>query len=629
MRGWRLRATTALVGVAVLITAFASVDGAWAASRVQLREAPISNFPDMAFTLSLPKNQPLSTKQVSVTENGAPAHDVTVERPGAATAGTVLAIDASNSMAGKPIRSAMVAARAFAARRGPGQRLGIVTFNNTTAVLLPPTTDGAAIDKALAAVPSLANGTHIYDALQTAATELKDAGVTNGSIVLLSDGKDLGSTVDQATAIKTVTDARARVFTVGLESGQYDPKTLVTIAAQTKGTASTAANAAELSQIFSELGYTLANEYILRYRSLGAPNEKQRVAVKVDGFAGTARTSYMSPDLPLIAVPSGNTTTADDVIRSPITLAVVIFIVVGLLGYGVYRVAYRPDEELTRRLGQYVSLPEEEQARHRETDLRKAAAAERRNERGDWLERLEYDLNVAGVETSLRTLGLITVLVGLAIGIVVAVLVQSPLGLIAGLVAPLLTRVWINRQLATTRTTFADQLPENLDVVSSGLRSGHSFVGALAVCVDDAEDPSKTELRRVIADEQLGVPVEAALLKAGSRMDNRDIVQVALVARLQREAGTNAAAVIDQVSDNIRARLELRRLIAALTAQGRLARWIVSILPLALFAAIFVLNRGYLRPLWTEPVGIAALVAAVIMVVVGSLVIKRIVDIEV
>ena len=133
----------------------------------------------------------------------------------------------------------------------------------------------------------------------------------------------------------------------------------------------------------------------------------------------------------------------------------------------------------------------------------------------------------------------------------------------------------------------------------------------------------------MIADEQLGVPIDEALHVVGRRMDNRDIVQVALVARLQREAGTNAADVLDQVADNIRSRLELRRLIATLTAQGRMARWIVSLLPVVLFIAIYVLNPDYLRPLWTEPVGIAGLIAAAIMVVAGSLVIKRIVNIEV
>jgi tight adherence protein B len=112
-------------------------------------------------------------------------------------------------------------------------------------------------------------------------------------------------------------------------------------------------------------------------------------------------------------------------------------------------------------------------------------------------------------------------------------------------------------------------------------------------------------------------------------MDNRDLEQVALVALLQREAGGNAAEVIDQVATNIRGRMELRRLVRTLTAQGRLARWIVSLLPVALFGAIFLINRDYLKPLWTETFGVIAMIIAAIMVISGSLAIKKIVNIKV
>ncbi len=153
--------------------------------------------------------------------------------------------------------------------------------------------------------------------------------------------------------------------------------------------------------------------------------------------------------------------------------------------------------------------------------------------------------------------------------------------------------------------------------------------GALKVAVDGAPEPSRSELGRAIADEQLGVPLEDALRVVAHRMMSRDLTQVALVAQLQREAGTNAAEVIDQVSMNIRNRLDLHRLVKTLTAQGRMSRWIVSILPLFLFVAIYFLNNEYLSPLWETNAGKAALILAIAMIVAGSLVIKKIVEIEV
>ena len=134
----------------------------------------------------------------------------------------------------------------------------------------------------------------------------------------------------------------------------------------------------------------------------------------------------------------------------------------------------------------------------------------------------------------------------------------------------------------------------------------------------------------MIADEQLGVPLEDALEVVARRMDNDDLEQVALVATLQRETGGNTAEVLDRVAETIRERHELRRLVRTLTAQGRMSRWVVSLLPVGLLAVISLLNPGYLEPLFThsDRAGCCWSLAAA-MVIAGSLVIKRIVDIEV
>jgi tight adherence protein B len=210
-----------------------------------------------------------------------------------------------------------------------------------------------------------------------------------------------------------------------------------------------------------------------------------------------------------------------------------------------------------------------------------------------------------------------------------AAFVMSAWGVLLGLVVPLLVRWFVGYRLRRVRTEFAEQLPDNLDVVSSALRAGHSLVGALAVTVEAGSEPSRSELGRALADEQLGVPLDDALRVVAKRMANRDLIQVAMVAMLQREAGTNAAEVLERVSENVRNQMDLKRLVRTLTAQGRMARWIVSLLPLFLFTALFLLNQHYLSPLWRTNGGIAAMCVAGLMVATGSLVIKRIVEIDV
>jgi tight adherence protein B len=114
-----------------------------------------------------------------------------------------------------------------------------------------------------------------------------------------------------------------------------------------------------------------------------------------------------------------------------------------------------------------------------------------------------------------------------------------------------------------------------------------------------------------------------------ARMDSKDFEQVALVAALQRETGGNTAEVLDRVTETVRDRVALQRMIKTLTAQGRMSRWVVSGLPVALLAAITAINPDYMEPLFVTPLGRGLLLLAAVMVVSGSLVIKRIVDIKV
>jgi tight adherence protein B len=166
-------------------------------------------------------------------------------------------------------------------------------------------------------------------------------------------------------------------------------------------------------------------------------------------------------------------------------------------------------------------------------------------------------------------------------------------------------------------------------VLASAIRAGHSFVGALSVVVNDAPEPARSEFQRVVADEQLGRPLDEALETVVYRMRNQDLAQVALVAALQRETGGSTAEVLDRVVETVRDRQDLRRLVKTLTAAGRMSRWVVSFLPLVLLLAIWILSPSYLHPLFSQTSGKILFVFATLLVVCGSLVIKRIVDIKV
>ena len=161
------------------------------------------------------------------------------------------------------------------------------------------------------------------------------------------------------------------------------------------------------------------------------------------------------------------------------------------------------------------------------------------------------------------------------------------------------------------------------------MRAGHSFLGALSVMADDAGEPSRREFRRALQDEQLGVPVQTALATVATRMRSLDVEYVGLVAQLQTETGGNTAEVLDRVTETIRERNSLMRLVRVLTAQGRLGGWVVSLLPLGLVLALNLLNPGYLSPLLESNTGRVLLVLGASFMVAGLVTIRKIVDIKV
>jgi tight adherence protein B len=165
-------------------------------------------------------------------------------------------------------------------------------------------------------------------------------------------------------------------------------------------------------------------------------------------------------------------------------------------------------------------------------------------------------------------------------------------------------------------------------VLASALRAGHSLVGALGVVANDATEPSKSEFNRVVADEQFGAQLEDALKVTVERMENPDLDQVALVARLQREMGSNSAEVLDRVVETVRVRMELRRLVRTLTAQGRLSRWILTGLPIGIALILSLISRGYMDPLFNTGTGRFMLAAAIAMVALGSFIIGKLIDIK-
>jgi tight adherence protein B len=620
-------AVAVLAGLAVLAPAASAGQGG-----LRIMEAGSARFPDRAFILTLPKKQNLRAANVHVGENGVPVSGVTVTPVGAGDRGdfgVVLVIDTTLTMHSPAIDDAMEAARAFAARRPPSQELAVITFNQNTNVLLPFTTDAAAIDAALASTPALGPWTPLYDAVNAGVSLIQRAKISAGSVIVLSDGADTGSRASLEQVGLRAQKAHVRIFPVAIRSKAFRVGPLKNLARVAGGEYYEAASTADLARIYDQLGARLAGEYLIRYRSHAGPDATIHVRVRVDGTPGVATTGYVTPALPNAAAAHPyHKSLGARIWQSAATMLFISLLSAGLFAVGVMLILRPKRGNLRARMAQFVSvrLPSEKDDEGRLTE-RVFLGAERSLETTKWWARFVDTLELADVRMPAVTFLLWTFVATFFTMWLLALVAGSLLFGLLGLCVPFATRGWIKRKVDRRRSQFAEQLPDNLQVLASALRAGHSLVGALSVVVDDASEPSKSELRRVVADEQLGIPLEEAL-NVSRRMDNRDLQQVGLVAALQRESGGNMAEVLDRVTETIRERFELRRMVKTLTAQGRMSRWVVSLLPIVLLAAISLLNPEYIAPLFNETFGRILLAMAAVMLVAGSLIIKKIVDIK-
>jgi tight adherence protein B len=615
---------------AVLLAAVAFPAAAADSSSIQVVDAGTALFPDRAYVMTLPepRKPPLTSDDVKVTEDGKPVKKLAVLSSASANGiGTVLLIDASNSMK-TSIEAAMDAARAFAARN-PGQPLSVVFFNVNPTVALPLTTNSKAVTAILARPPKLAEGTRAYDALAAAVAQVRGSTLGAARIVLLSDGDDVGSITTLDSAITQLQAEKVRVYTVGIESPDFDPAALQEIAEKTGGTYASASSPEALRKIYDQLGFQLGNEYLLRYRSTARPGENVDVQIAVAG-AEPVSFAYDTPS-------AGNSGPykpefRDKLLQSWLLVPLIAAVVLGLLALALRSLwSLRSNQQLVRRLGDFVTLPDEERAKARRKEVDQLLAVvgqqKQRQRNWRWMDGFAEDVDVGQIDKDPSKMIWLSVAAGLVLGVIAGVAVGT-FWIVLAVVPPLILNLVVRGKARSVRKEFAEQLPENLDVLASALRAGHSLAGAMGVVADEAPEPSKREFSRVVTDEQLGIPLDEALEVTAKRMQNTDVDQLAVLALVQREAGGNTAEVLDQVTKNIRARMDIRRLVTVLTAQGKFSSVVVACVPLGIFLFLMLVNPDHLDPLFHRAIGQVAGIMAILMTLLGFYVIRRIVSIE-
>ncbi|MBN1248701.1 MAG: type II secretion system F family protein [Anaerolineae bacterium] len=176
---------------------------------------------------------------------------------------------------------------------------------------------------------------------------------------------------------------------------------------------------------------------------------------------------------------------------------------------------------------------------------------------------------------------------------------------------------------------FTQQLPDMLTLVIGALRAGHGLNQALELVVERLPDPMATEIQNVTRAVNLGLPLQRALEDAVGRIGSEDFNLVVVAINVQYETGGNLAETLEIISDTVRDRLQMLQEIRVLTAQQRFTGYVLAFLPVFTGLAVWFLNPDYVEELF-QPGWVRILpITAVVMQVLGFLIIRKIVDIEV
>jgi tight adherence protein B len=247
-----------------------------------------------------------------------------------------------------------------------------------------------------------------------------------------------------------------------------------------------------------------------------------------------------------------------------------------------------------------------------------------------WSTRLQEQISQAGLTMKAGKLVLMSACIGLGVWLLVGFIYpQFPIAILIGLVAgfaPFGVIVWLREK---RMREFEERFPEALDLLGRAVRAGHAFTTGLEMIAKESSEPVASEFRTTFEEQNFGLPLRDALLNLTERVPSIDVRFFVTALLIQKETGGNLAEILDGLARVIRDRFRIYREVKVRTAQGRLTAGILIALPIFMMIVLSALNPGYMRIMFEDPRGPVILTVAAVMQLVGSIMLWRIIHIEV
>jgi tight adherence protein B len=624
---WRRKKPRLRVGI--LAGAAALSAAAPAAAAVKVSGVDSTSYPRVRMTLV--SSTPVA-RAPRVTENGRRVSGFRAENLARAKS-VVLAVDRSRSMRGRPFAIAVAAAQAFLRAKLPADRVAVATFATKPVLLTPFSSQSADAHTALRSLSvDRVEGTTLYDGIVKSARAFATEAYSGRVVIVVTDGNETRSTATLANAINAAREAGVLLYVVAIESRQFNPAPLKQLARATGGSYRGANSSAQLSAIYASIARELKRTWRVEYLTAARGGEELALKASLRG-AGTATTQFQLPEEVAPAPTPGPSRLLPQWFYESFLGTQVMGGLVGFLVLlaGTFLLTSVRGSRLRRRLAPHLPGTQVDKRKAERERLQAAAGLFRATERtfGHWRQWIALYRMLERADVPLRTVEFVYLMAasGLIGGLVGAVFFHSTmLVLISMLVGGAIpfTVIWLKGR--SRLKAFENQLPDLLITLAAALKAGHSFKQGLQTVVDEGRPPASKELKRVLTEAQLGRPLDEALAEMAARLGSKNFEFVITSVTIQRQVGGSLAGLIDMVADTVRQRQQFIRKVRGLTAMGRAGSYVLMGLPFVIAIVITAMNSDYMAPLYYTSTGHKLILVGLVMMAIGSLLLKKIVS---
>lgn len=598
-----------------------------AAAAVQVGHVDATAYPTIRASVVSPAG---ARVMPAITENGQPVAGLQEQNLGKIKAISTL-IDRSQSMHGKPLADAIAAARTFVGRKNGSDQLAVIAFGSKPLTLSPFSTAALDAQESLTGMTAdKTQGTALYDAIVLAARQLTANELPGRVIVVLTDGADKGSKHSIDDAIAAARKANAAIYAIGIEGTGFTPDPLIEISDKTGGEYYGASSTSALTAVYAKIADTLKRTWRIQYLTAARPGDRIHVGAAVVGN-GTATNAFTVPGTPPTDAASSKIVPKGAYgPTGPLGLAALVAFLVLLAT--LFTFAGIKGSWVRSRISVHVGETRvTSKAARKEKRLAMLANVFRVTERlfgklaiwsriAKMLERADVPLRT--VEFFWIEVG--AVIVAFVIGTIIGA--ALPLVLVLVVVAASIPYAVVWMKMRKRIRAFEDQLPDLLITIAASLKAGHSFKQGLQAVVDEGHPPANVEIKRVLTTVSLGRPMDDALAEMADRVGSANFEFAITAVTIQRQVGGSLASLFDMVADTVRQRQQFARKIRALTAMGRMSAYTLIAVPFFIAGAVTVLNRSYMRPLYFTTPGRFLCALGLVMMTLGSLVLRKIVS---